>query len=150
LPWFREEEILETLGLVLEDVCVPRDVAEHIAITLEREHVHLGARVGQERARLVRTLSAIRTRLDAPHLDKLDGKISEEFLEPKTGRMGSRRVTAKGADRSEEQHQDQDSVLNARRILELGTLFIPCMLNRIPRNRPNYSEVCFRTAPSMP
>ena len=43
LPRFREQEIAEKLGHVLEDVNIPREVAEHIELTLEREHVHAGA-----------------------------------------------------------------------------------------------------------
>ena len=83
LPRFREQEISDQLGQLLMDVQVPREVAEQIVSAVEREHVHVGARVAQERTRLTRELQTVRGRMDAAYADKLDGKISGEFWQRK-------------------------------------------------------------------
>ncbi len=90
LPRFREQEIAHMLGDVVRDVVIPPEVAQRIASAMERDHVDLGARVAQERARLNRELSTLRGRMDAAYSDKLDGKISEDFWQAAEAELTSK------------------------------------------------------------
>src|ERR1019366_9395653 len=83
LPRFREEEIAERLGHVLQDVCIPEEVAQSIEASLQRVHVQMRSQGAQERARMERDLAALDSRMDAACTDKLDGKIPESFWQRK-------------------------------------------------------------------
>ena len=83
LPRFREQEIAERLGHVLEDVAIPPEIAKQIEETLKGDRVHAHAHIASERARLTRARDDVRRRMDAAYTDKLDGKIPEEFWERK-------------------------------------------------------------------
>ena len=119
LPRFREEEIAEKLGHIIRDVSIPSEVAQRIAKVMERDHVHMGARVAQERARRMHELSALRARMDAAYCDKLDGKISEDFWQRKQADWEAEesRITSLLAGLKESRHED--NLANVHRILEL-------------------------------
>ena len=120
LPWFREEEITEKMGHVLEDVYIPPEVAQRIATALEREHMHVGARIAQERARLERTLDTLRKRMDAAYMDRLDGKISEEFWGRKQAEWEAEEQRIKLQIAEQENLQMRGSLPDVRKILELA------------------------------
>ena len=85
LPRFREQEIAERMGHVLRDVSIPEEVAQCIQSSLERVHAQLRQQAAQERAHLERQLAALYVRMDAAYMDKLDGKITEDFWQRKQG-----------------------------------------------------------------
>ncbi len=79
LPYFREEELGSRLGKVLQDIHIPDDVLAQLEKSLLTDKGRDEAIRKQQGERLKQRLSAVRHRLDQSYLDKLDGKISEEF-----------------------------------------------------------------------
>ncbi len=83
LPRFREEDISDRLGEPLKNLQVPRVVVNRIVTMLREDQKQAAGKVDSERVRLQSRLTAIRNRMDAAYVDKLDGKIPEEFWERK-------------------------------------------------------------------
>ena len=79
LPYFREEEIASRLGKILKDIHIPDDVLSQLEKSLLTDKGRDEAIRKQQGERLKQRLSAVRHRIDQAYLDKLDGKISEEF-----------------------------------------------------------------------
>jgi len=79
LPRFREEEIAERFADVLNDVSLPEEVVRSIGASLQQTQVEMRNRTTQERTRLERELTTLRSRMDAAYRDKLDGTISLDF-----------------------------------------------------------------------
>jgi site-specific DNA recombinase len=79
LPYFREEEIASRLGKVLQDIHIPDEVLKQLETSLLTDKGSEEAIRKREGERLKQRLSTVRHRLDQAYLDKLDGKISEEF-----------------------------------------------------------------------
>ena len=120
LPRFREQEIAEKLGHIIRDVSIPPEVAQRIAKAMERDHVDVGARVAQERARLTRELTALRTRMDAAYTDKLDGKISEEFWQRKQAEWSAEELRISAHLNSLKEPSKENTLADVRRVLELA------------------------------
>ena len=79
LPYFREEELGSRLGKVLQDIHIPDDVLGQLEKSLLTDKGRDEAIRKQQGELLKQRLSAVRHRLDRAYLDKLDGKINEEF-----------------------------------------------------------------------
>jgi site-specific DNA recombinase len=84
LPYMREEELGQQLGQVLKDIHVPDEVIVQIENSLTQNLTSFQSEKKQQRERLQQRLSGVRHRIDQAYLDKLDGKISEEFWRRKT------------------------------------------------------------------
>src|SRR5437667_11308743 len=69
----------DRLGSVLRDIHIPDDVLSQLEKSLLSDKSRDEAIRKQQAERLRQRLSAVRHRLDQAYLDKLDGKISEEF-----------------------------------------------------------------------
>src|SRR6266576_1821608 len=87
LPYFREEELGDRLGSVLRDIHIPDDVLSQLEKSLLSDKSRDEAIRKQQAERLRQRLSAVRHRLDQAYLDKLDGKISEEFWTRKSAKI---------------------------------------------------------------
>jgi site-specific DNA recombinase len=83
LPRFREEDISDRLGEPLKDLQVPPVVVSQIVAMLGEDQKQAAGKANAERVRLQSRLTAVRKRMDAAYVDKLDAKISEEFWERK-------------------------------------------------------------------
>ncbi len=79
LPYIREEALGDRLGQILKDIHIPDPVLAQLLEHLRTDQGGQESRLHEEAARLQQRLSQIRGRLDQAYLDKLDGKISEEF-----------------------------------------------------------------------
>ena len=79
LPYFREEELGERLGEVLKKIHVPDRVLGPLQRAMIEDKARLQEHRQHEMERLRQRLAAVRRRIDQAYLDKLDGKISEEF-----------------------------------------------------------------------
>jgi site-specific DNA recombinase len=79
LPWFREEELGDRLGKILKDIHIPDSVLSQLGKSLLTDKSHDDAIRKQQGERLQQRLSAVRHRFEQAYMDKLDGKISEEF-----------------------------------------------------------------------
>jgi site-specific DNA recombinase len=84
LPYFREEEIANRLGEILKNIHIPDDILEHLENSLladkDREQVIRRQKID----RLQQRLTTVRRRMDQAYLDKLDGRITDEFWERKS------------------------------------------------------------------
>jgi site-specific DNA recombinase len=84
LPYFREERLGERLGQVLKDIHIPDDVLAQLRRSLLSDKGQAEALRKQQRERLQQRLASVRARIDRVYVDRLEGKISEEFWERKT------------------------------------------------------------------
>jgi site-specific DNA recombinase len=79
LPYFREEELGNRLGQILNDIYIPDHVLSQLVESLLfDEGCETSLKQDQEQ-RLQQRLASVRNRLDQAYLDKLDGKISEDL-----------------------------------------------------------------------
>jgi site-specific DNA recombinase len=120
LPRFREEDIALKLGEPLKGLQVPQEVVSQIVAAIRSDEAHAVANRSSELSRLEGRLTAIRNRMDAAYIDKLDGKIPEDFWNRKMTdwRMEEQKVRLaidglKNAERG-------DKALDAERIFELA------------------------------
>jgi DNA invertase Pin-like site-specific DNA recombinase len=132
LPYFREEQIVEKMGHVLRDVCIPPDVAKGIEAALQRGHAEDRTRFSVEQTRLERTLVTLHRRVDAAYIDKLDGKIPEEFWQRKQAEWQQEESTIKGQISKLEEGKGADPLPDARRILELAQSAYSLYVTRKP------------------
>ena len=132
LPRFREQEIADKMAHVLEHVQIPEEIARAIEMSLERVHVQSRGERAQEGAHLGRELTSLHVRMDAAYMDKLDGKISEEFWRRKqTDWEGEeRRINSLIAGLNDDKSGER--LLNMRRILELAQNAHSLYLTRKP------------------
>ena len=79
LPYFREEELGDRLGHILKDIHVPDDILSQLEHSLLNDKNQQEIIQNQQRERLQQRLNAVRHRLEQAYVDKLDGKITEEF-----------------------------------------------------------------------
>ena len=71
------------MGHVLRHVSIPLDVARNIETELQNDHMHAHEQIARERARFICACDDVRRRMDTAYIDKLDGKIAEEFWQRK-------------------------------------------------------------------
>ena len=84
LPYFREEELGERLGQILKDIYIPDRVLSELEESLLTSRGREANLQLEQEQRLQQRLTAVRNRLDQAYLDKLDGKITEEFWSRKS------------------------------------------------------------------
>ena len=132
LPRFKEQEISERLGHVLQDVRIPEEVAQSIDASLQRVHVQMRTQTAQERARLDRELAALHSRMDAAYTDKYDGKISEEFWQRKQAEWQAEECRIKSVRAGLEEDKSGERLLTMQRILELSQKAYFLYLTRKP------------------
>ncbi len=119
LPYFREEDLSQRLGQVLKDIYIPDSVLSDLRQSLADDQTRSVSALREQQQRLEQRLDAIRRRIDQVYMDKLDGKVSEDFWLRKTQEW-----------QAEEQQvlfaiqglngASPDRVLSAQRILELA------------------------------
>lgn len=109
----------ERLGQLLKDIHIPDAVLGSLQESLRNDQDRSEAWRRDEQARIQKRLTGIRSRMDRAYLDKLDGKISEDFWQ------------RKATEWQQEEHQvllalnglndaQPDRLLTASRILELA------------------------------
>jgi site-specific DNA recombinase len=135
LPRFREQEIADRLGHVLEHVSIPAEVAMQIEEELKCEHAHAHEHVARERARLARALDEVRRRMDAAYMDKLEGKISEGFWQRKQADWQEEETRIAAQIEGLKEQNFDDRLLDVRRILELAQNAHSLYLTRGPHEQ---------------
>jgi DNA invertase Pin-like site-specific DNA recombinase len=120
LPRMREAELAQRLGDLLQGIHVPNELLTQLEKSLA-EHERLAqSQKRQQREKLEQRLANVRRRIDQVYLDKLDGKVSEDFWQAKTAewRLEEQQlVTAV----QQLQQVNSASPLSAKRILELAS-----------------------------
>ena len=119
LPYFREEKLGVRLGQVLKDIYVPDDVLGWLQGALLRGQDHVRKEKQQQQQRLQRRLADVQRRIDQACLNKLDGKISEEFWLRKTNEWNLEEQQVLLAIQGLEEVKP-DRMLDGVRILELA------------------------------
>ncbi len=84
LPYFREEDLANRLGGILKDIHIPDEILDQLNKSLLGDRDREREVVQQERERLGRRLAEVRRRIDQAYVDKVDGKIPEEFWQRKS------------------------------------------------------------------
>src|SRR5215469_7240541 len=119
LPYFREEELGDRLAVTLRDIHIPDDVLSQLEKSLLTDKGRAEAIRKEQAERLQTRLSALRHRLDQAYLDKLDGKITEDFWNRKSAEWMSEEQQVSLALQNLEQPQPE-RMLDAMRTLELA------------------------------
>ena len=79
LPYFREEELGGRLGETLKDIQIPDAILTQLKRSLLSDKGQQDTHRRQQRERLQQRLEVVRHRVEQAYMDKLDGKITEEF-----------------------------------------------------------------------
>ena len=119
LPYFREEELGERLAVTLRNIHIPDDVLLQLEKLSLTDKDHSEAIRKEQGERLQQRLAALRHRLDQAYLDKLDGKITEEFWNRKSAEWMSEEQHVLSALKSLEQPKPE-RMLDAMKTLELA------------------------------
>jgi site-specific DNA recombinase len=120
LPRFREEEIAEKLGEPLEGLQVPPEIVAQIVTAMREDQSEADGKLTAERARLGSRLTAIRHCMDMAYVDKLDGKISEDFWQRKMSEWQIEEHQVRMAIDGLASVESGDRALDAQRVLELA------------------------------
>jgi hypothetical protein len=120
LPRFKEQEIADKMGHVLQDVCIPEEVVKRMKASLQTVDAQMRSQAAQERARMERELAALHSRMDAAYNDKLDGKISEGFWQRKQADWQAEELRIKSLIAELEEDKSGERLLNVQEILELA------------------------------
>jgi len=120
LPYFREEEMGERLGQVLQAIHIPDDILGQLEESLLNDKGREETLRGQQAERFRQRLAQLRKRLDQAYVDRLDGKITEEFWEAKSTEWQQEEQTLLASLRELEQAANPERVLDRVRILELA------------------------------
>ena len=119
LPYFREEELGERLGEVLKKVHIPDQVLGPLQKAMIEDRKCSAEHRQHEMERLEHRLTAVRRRIDQAYIDKLDGKISEDFWFRKMEEWQREEQQILMATQGLEEIEPE-RVLNSVRILELA------------------------------
>jgi site-specific DNA recombinase len=119
LPYMREGQVSERLGQILKDIHIPDDVLKALEKSLREDQRGSEANTKAERGRLEQRLSQIRGRIEKAYVDKLDGKISEDFWQSQSARWSQEESQVAMAIRGLEAVRPE-RVLDGVRILELA------------------------------
>ena len=119
LPYFREEDLGDRLGGILKNIQIPEDILASLRSSLLYDKDRSEAQAKTEYDRLSQRLAQVRGRLERAYMDKLDGKISEEFWESRSSVWNEERQQILLALQGLEQ-QSPERMLDGIRILELA------------------------------
>jgi site-specific DNA recombinase len=84
LPYFREEELADRLGIILRDIHIPDGILAQLQESLLCDKGREEEFREQQGGLLKQRLAQVHRRLDQAYQDKLDGKITEELWERKS------------------------------------------------------------------
>jgi site-specific DNA recombinase len=120
LPRFKEEVLSERLGEPLKALQVPPEIVAKIVAMLHEDQSQVENRLERERVRLEFRLTSIRNRMDSAYVDKLDGKIPEDFWERKMTEWRTEEQQVKLAIDGLDSTESTDRALDAQRVFELA------------------------------
>jgi site-specific DNA recombinase len=119
LPYMREEAVGEQLSQILKNIHIPDEVLRPLQDSLAQDSEQIRQESAAQRTRLEQRVAAVRRRIDQAYLDKLDGKISEEFWVQKNAEWQEEASGIALALRALST-ANPDRLLTANRILELA------------------------------
>jgi site-specific DNA recombinase len=119
LPYMREEDLGQRLGQILKDIQIPNHVLDQLQNSLIRDSKQTQQETAAQRIRLEQRLSAVQRRIEQTYVDKLDGKINEDFWSQRNAEWQEESNGIKLALKAL-QTASPDRLLTANRILELA------------------------------
>jgi site-specific DNA recombinase len=134
LPYIREADLGARLGELLKAIQIPDSVLAELQNSLTDIQRTSREANKQEQERFQHRLTAIRNRIDQAYLDKLDGKITEDFWSRKSTDWSKEEQQVQMAiQRLEEEKPDQ--LLNAKKTLELANKAYFLYLTQTPEEQ---------------
>jgi len=119
LEFLSNTKMLTSLGIGKLFRAVRLSLARYIHTLREDQRQAVG-KVSSERARLETQLTGVRNRMDAAYVDKLDGKIPQDFWERKMSEWRMEELQVKMAIQGLSNAETGDRALDAQRIFELA------------------------------
>ena len=119
LPRMTEAELGNRLGAILKNIHIPDEALAQIIGALGESQTRMQTATKEQRQKLQQRLSAVRQRIDQAYIDKLDGKISEDFWQRKNAEWQQEEQQILFAIQGLEQ-ASPDVLLTAKRTLELA------------------------------
>ncbi len=135
LPYLREEQIGERLGQVLQAIHIPDDILAQLEKSLLTDRSRDEMLRMQQAERLQQRLATLRRRLDQAYVDRLDGRISEEFWETKAAEWQREERQALAVLRELEHADRPERMLDRVRILELANKAHSLYLTQTPAEK---------------
>ena len=120
------------MGHVLGHISIPLDIARNIETELQSDHVHAHEQIARERARLIRARDDVRRRMDTAYMDKLDGKIAEEFWQRKQSEWQAEEASITTQIQGLKETNFEERLIDVHRILELAQNAHSLYLTRKP------------------
>ena len=108
------------MGQILKDIHIPDQALKQIVAALQSNQQGMRQAHAQQKARLEQRLSDVRHRIDQAYVDKLDGKIPEDFWQRKNAEWSAEESQVKQAALALGAGTTGQHLLNAGRILELA------------------------------
>jgi site-specific DNA recombinase len=119
LPRMTEAELGKRLGDVLKNIHIPDEALAQIEKRMNEGHTSSESAKKQQRQKLEQRLSAVRQRIDQSYMDKLDGKIPEDFWQRKNAEWQQEEQQILFVMQGLEQ-SSSDTLFTAKRTLELA------------------------------
>lgn len=130
-PRFREQEMSQKLGEILQNIHIPDAVLTALQESLDSHQKGMRNESAAHRVGLEQRLASVRRRMDQGYQDKQDGKIPEDFWERKMSEWRVEEQRIQSAINGLQQ-SSADSVLSAKRILELANKAYSLYLTQNP------------------
>jgi hypothetical protein len=140
LPYFREEVIAERLGQVLQAIHVPDDVLAQLEESLLSDKTHEETLRKRQAERIEQRLAVLRKRLEQAYVDRLDGKIAEEFWEAKAAEWQEGEQSLLASLREPERAENPERALDRVRILELANKAHSLYVTQTPKEKAKLLE----------
>ena len=131
LPYFREEVMAERLGQ-LQAIRIPDDVLTQLEESLLSDKTHEETLRKRQAERIEQRLALLRKRLEQAYVDRLDGKIAEEFWEAKSAEWQEEEQALLASLRELERAESPERALDRVRILELANKAHSVYLTQTP------------------
>ena len=135
LPYFREEVMAERLGQVLQAIRIPDDVLAQLEESLLYDKAHEETVRKRQAERMHQRLIQLRRRLEQAYVDRLDGKITEEFWEAKSAEWQEEERALLASLRELEQAGNPERALDRIRILELANKAHSLYVTQTPQEK---------------
>ena len=122
---------------VLQAIHIPDDILAQLEESLLNDKGREETLREQQAERFRQRLAQLRKRLDQAYVDRLDGKITEEFWEAKSAEWQQEEQTLLASLRELEQAGNPERVLDRVRILELANKAHSLYVTQTPRKKRN-------------
>jgi site-specific DNA recombinase len=142
LPYLREEELGNRLGQILKDIYIPDEILAQLERSLLNDKGRAEVQRKGESEQSRQRLAHVRHRIEQAYLDKLDGKIREEFWEAKSSEWNQEEQQILMALQGLEQ-QTPERIMDGVRILELANKAYFLYLKQPPAEKAKLLRIVF-------